>query len=84
MTNVDGRCRENVRMPITPWPVPDDSEEKKEILDLDDDGKISLGETLRAEAGLIEEFAKAKSRRGGFVGWFNRLISKMLGRVDNY
>jgi len=71
-------------MPITPWPVPDDSEEKKEILDLDDDGKISLGETLRAEAGLIVEFAKEKSRRGGFVGWFNRLISKMLGRVDNY
>lgn len=71
-------------MPITPWPVPDDSEDKKEILDLDDDGKISLNETLRAEAGLLEEFAKEKSNKQGVVGWFNRLVSRMLGRVDNY
>lgn len=84
MTNGDARCRNNARMPITPWPVPDDSEDKKEILDLDDDGKISLNETLRAEAGLLEEFTKEKSRRRGLVGWFNRLMSKMLGRVDNY
>jgi hypothetical protein len=84
MTNGDARCRENAHMPITPWPVPDDSEEKKEILDLDDDGKISLGETLRAEAGLIEEFTKEKARQRGVVGWFNRLVSRVLGRVDNY
>ncbi len=71
-------------MVITPWPVPDDSEDKKDILDLDDDGKVSLNETLRAEAGLLEEFAKEKSKRSGVVGWFNRLLSRMLGRVDNY
>ena len=71
-------------MPITPWPVPDDSEDKKEILDLDDDGKITLNETLRAEAGLLEEFTKEKSGRKGVVGWFNRVASKLLGRVDNY
>ncbi|MFM8867347.1 MAG: hypothetical protein ACKOFZ_03580 [Ilumatobacteraceae bacterium] len=64
--------------------MPDDSEDKKEILDLDDDGKVSLSETLRAEAGLIEEFTKEKSRRGGVVGWLNRLMSRLLGRVDNY
>lgn len=84
MTNVGAQRRENAPMPITPWPVPDDSEDKKEILDLDDDGKISLSETLRAEAGLIEEFTKEKSRRGGVVGWLNRLMSRLLGRVDNY
>ena len=71
-------------MVITPWPVPDDSEDKKDILDLDDDGKVSLNETLRAEAGLLEEFAKEKSRRSGVVGWFNRMLSRMLGHVDNY
>ena len=71
-------------MVITPWPVPDDSEDKKDILDLDDDGKVSLNETLRAEAGLLEEFAKEKSKRSGVVGWFNRMLSRMLGRVDNY
>jgi|GEM_PF-1299352 hypothetical protein len=84
MTNGDALHRENARMSITPWPVPDDSEEKREILDLDDDGKISLGETLRAEAGLLEEFTKEKARNHGVVGWFNRLVSKVLGRVDNY
>ena len=71
-------------MPITPWPVPDDSEDKKEILDLDDDGKISLNETLRAEAGLLEEFTKEKAKQHGLVGWLNRVLSRMLGRVDNY
>lgn len=71
-------------MPITPWPVPDDSEDKKEILDLDHDGRIALSETLRADAGLLEEYAKAKSRRWGVIGWINRVLSRMLGRVDNY
>ena len=64
--------------------VPDDSEEKKEILDLNDDGKISINESLRAEAGLLEEFTKEKAKRKGMVGWLNKRLSKMLGRVDNY
>jgi len=84
MTNVGAQRRENAPMPITPWPVPDDSEDKKEILDLDDDGEVSLNETLRAEAGLLEEFTKEKAKRRGVVGWCNRVLSKMLGRVDNY
>lgn len=63
---------------------PDDSEEKKEILDLNDDGKISVNESLRAEAGLLGEFAKEKARRGGVIGWLNRRVSRLLGRVDNY
>ena len=84
MTNVGAQRRENAAMPITPWPVPDDSEDKKEILDLDDDGRVSLSETLRAEAGLIEEYTKEKSKQPGVIGWFNRVLSKLLGRVDNY
>ena len=64
--------------------VPDDSEEKKEILDLNDDGKISINESLRAEAGLLEEIAKEKAKRKGMVGWLNRQLRRLLGRVDNY
>jgi hypothetical protein len=64
--------------------VPDDSEEKKEILDLNDDGKISINESLRAEAGLLEEFTKENAKRKGMVGWLNRRLSRLLGRVDNY
>jgi hypothetical protein len=64
--------------------IPDDSEEKKDILDLNDDGKISINESLRAEAGLLEEFTKQRAEKKGFVGWFNRTLSRLLGRVDNY
>ena len=64
--------------------IPDDSEEKKEILDLNDDGKISINESLRAEAGLLEEFTKEKAKRKGVVGWLNARLSRLLGRVDNY
>lgn len=63
--------------------IPDDSEDKKEILDLNDDGKISLDESLRAEAGLLEEFTKKGAKRSGFLGWFNRQLTRFLGRVDN-
>lgn len=64
--------------------IPEDSEQKKEVLDLNDDGRVSLNETLRAEAGLLEEFTKEKAKRRGVVGWCNRVLSRMLGRVDNY
>jgi hypothetical protein len=64
--------------------IPDDSEEKIEILDLDDDGKISINESLRAEAGLLGEFTKQKAKRKGVIGWVNRMLSRLLRRVDNY
>lgn len=64
--------------------IPEDSEQKKEVLDLNDDGRVSLNETLRAEAGLLEEFTKEKAKRRGVFGLCNRVLSRMLGRVDNY
>lgn len=62
---------------------PEDSAEKKKILDLNEDGKVSLGESLRAEAGLLEEFTKAPARKKGLWGWINRKIGRLLGRFDN-
>ena len=64
-------------------PIPEDSEAKKKILDLNEDGKISVGESLRAEAGLLEEFTKAPARKKGARGWVNRKIGRLLGKYDN-
>jgi hypothetical protein len=67
--------------------IPEDSKDKREILDLNEDGHISVGESIRAEAGLLEEFtkepAKAKAKAKGFKGWINRLLGRGLNRIDN-
>jgi hypothetical protein len=34
--------------------LPEDSKDKEQILDLNKDGHISVGESIRAEAGLLE------------------------------
>ena len=62
---------------------PEDSKEKKEILDLNKDGHISVGESIRAEAGLLEEFTKEPSKAKGLKGWINRLLGRGLNRIDN-
>jgi hypothetical protein len=33
--------------------IPEDSKDKEQILDLNKDGHISVGESIRAEAGLL-------------------------------
>ena len=62
---------------------PEDSKEKKEILDLNKDGHISVGESIRAEAGLLDEFAKNAGKRPGFRGWINRVLGRGLDKIDN-
>jgi hypothetical protein len=63
--------------------IPDDSKEKEQILDLNKDGHISVGESIRAEAGLLDEFAKNAGKRPGFRGWINRLLGRGLDKIDN-
>jgi hypothetical protein len=63
--------------------IPDDSKEKEQILDLNKDGHISVGESIRAEAGLLDEFAKNAGKRPGFQGWINRLLGRGLDKIDN-
>ena len=63
--------------------IPEDSADKKEILDLNKDGHISIEESLRAEAGLLEEFTKEPAKAKGLKGWFNRLLGRGLNRIDN-
>jgi hypothetical protein len=63
--------------------IPEDSKEKKEILDLNKDGHISIGESIRAEAGLLEEFTKEPAKAKGLKGWVNRLLGRGLNKIDN-
>jgi hypothetical protein len=63
--------------------IPDDSKEKEQILDLNKDGHISVGESIRAEAVLLDEFAKNAGKRPGFRGWINRLLGRGLDKIDN-
>ncbi len=42
--------------------IPEDSKDKEQILDLNNDGHISVGESIRAEAGLLEEFTKEPAK----------------------
>lgn len=63
--------------------LPEDSDDKKEILDLNNDGHISIGESVRAEAGLLEEFTKEPAKAKGIKGWINRLLGRGLDRIDN-
>jgi hypothetical protein len=63
--------------------IPADSNDKEKILDLNNDGHISLSESARAEAGLLDEFAKNAGKRPGFRGWINRLLGRGLDKIDN-
>ena len=68
--------------PVT-MTIPEDSKDKKEILDLNEDGHISVGESIRAEAGLLEEFTKEPAKEKGIKGWINRLLGRGLNKIDN-
>ena len=63
--------------------IPDDSKEKEQILDLNNDGPISVGESIRAEAGLLDEFTKEPAKEKGIKGWINRLLGRGLNKIDN-
>ena len=63
--------------------IPDDSKDKEQILDLNNDGHISVGESIRAEAGLLEEFTKEPAKAKGVKGWVNRLLGRWLNKIDN-
>ena len=63
--------------------IPEDSKDKEQILDLNKDGHISVGESIRAEAGLLEQFTKEPAKAKGVKGWINRLLGRGLGKIDN-
>lgn len=67
----------------------DDSERKLDdagvldpYFDLDHDGKVSISETLRADAELAETYAEKAKSSGGIKGWFGGVFSKLFKAVD--
>ena len=63
--------------------IPPDCSDKEQILDLNKDGHISTSESVRAEAGLLDAFAKNAGKRPGLRGWVNRLLGRGLDKIDN-
>ncbi|MEI8069075.1 MAG: hypothetical protein WCH38_04670 [Actinomycetota bacterium] len=63
--------------------IPSDSSDKEQILDLNKDGHISVGESVRAEAGLLNEFAKKAGQGKGPKAWINRILGRGLDKIDN-
>ena len=63
--------------------IPPDSSDKEQILDLNEDGHISISESARAEAGLLDEFAKKAGQGKGLKAWINRLLGRGLDKIDN-
>ncbi|MEK7295692.1 MAG: hypothetical protein AAB018_04085 [Actinomycetota bacterium] len=50
--------------------------------DLDHDGKVSISETLKADAELAETYAEKAKNAGGFKGWLAGIFSKFFKAVD--
>ena len=67
----------------------DDSERKLDdagvldpYFDLDHDGKVSISETLKADAELAETYAEKAKSSDGIKGWFGGVFSKLFKAVD--
>ena len=52
------------------------------FFDLDQDGKVSIAETLKADAELAETYAEDSKNAGGVKGWFGGLFSRLFKAVD--
>ena len=52
------------------------------FFDLDHDGKVSISETLKADAELAETYAEKAKNKGGLKGWLAGMFSKIFKAVD--
>ena len=50
------------------------------FFDLDGDGKVSVAETLKADAELANTYAKDAQQKGGPKGWLAGIFRKFLKR----
>ena len=50
------------------------------FFDLDGDGKVSVAETLKADAELANTYAKNAQKKGGPKGWLAGIFRKFLKR----
>ena len=50
------------------------------FFDLDGDGKVSVAETLKADAELANTYAQDAQKKGGPKGWLAGIFRKFLKR----
>ena len=50
------------------------------FFDLDGDGKVSVSETLKADAELANTYAEDAQKKGGPKGWMAGIFRKILKR----
>ena len=50
------------------------------FFDLDGDGKVSVAETLKADAELANTYAEDAQKKGGPKGWMAGIFRKFLKR----
>lgn len=52
------------------------------FFDLNQDGKVSISETIKADAELAETYAESAEKKGGPKGKLAGLFSKLFKAVD--
>jgi len=60
----------------------DDAGGIESYLDLDGDGKVSVSESVKAEAELLDAYAENMQTKGGFKGKLGGILSKFFKAVD--
>ena len=69
----------------------DDSQQKRDeanakgldpFFDINQDGKVSISETIKADAELAETYAENAEKKGGAKGKLAGLFSKLFKAVD--
>jgi len=60
----------------------DDAGGIESYLDLDGDGKVSVSESVKAEAELLEAYAEDRKAKGGVQGKFAAIFSKLFRAIS--
>ncbi len=63
--------------------TPEEHEASVEAQDLNDDGKVSIVEELRSEAGVIDARLEDIAEEGGIKGTLAKAAHEILDRLDN-
>jgi len=63
--------------------TPEEHEASVEAQDLNDDGKVSIVEELRSEAGVIDARLEGIAEEGGIKGSLAKAAHEVLDRLDN-
>ena len=59
----------------------DDAGGIESYLDLDGDGKVSVSESIKAEAELLEAYAEDRKTKGGVQGKLAAIFSRMFRAI---